>query len=78
MLFQKQIGTDDNHDECKGIGYMSHAIPQNFYVNYYLLKLLCKCFYGSSEHYGSLLTGGMVDPKKIHIYSANDDELVEI
>ena len=25
MLFQKQIGTDDNHDECKGIGYMSHA-----------------------------------------------------
>ena len=52
MLFQKQIGTDDNHDECKGIGYMSHAIPQNFYNNYYLLKLLCKCFYGSSEHYG--------------------------
>ena len=34
MLFQKQIGTDDNHDECKGIGYMSHAIPQNFYNKY--------------------------------------------
>lgn len=58
--------------------YMSRAIPQNFYNNYYLLKMFCRCFYDSSEQYGSLLPGKIVEPKRISIYDASGDELVEI
>lgn len=55
--------------------YLLHSIPQNFYDNYYLLKVFCQCFYSESEKYGSLLPGKTVNPGGFKIYKIVDNSL---